>query len=390
MIEHLENRTLLAANLLVNGDFEIPQIGAGSTGQGYSIYAAGATVGSGWLVTTGNVDIQSNAAGAKYATTAAHGNQWLDINGSELGAIAQVVPTVVGTKYTIQLSYTTNPFVDNISATIRQMSLLANTTLLATLAKSPAAGETPSNLGWQAVSYSFTATTKLTTISFVSLTPGDEGIGIDNVSMVAAATKLTLNAPAAQTAPAGVSTPINLGSFTETNATGPYTATVVWGDGSANSTIKLTAAGTIPATAHTFASSGNKTVSITVADSAGHSSSKATFSVAVSASTTSISGTVFNDANGNGKKDPGEEGLGLWKVYLDLKKDGNDDAGDPTVTTNILGAWSFTGLAAGTYIIRVVPVTGSVATTPAGGVKTITLTAGQSSVGNLFGEKTTA
>jgi uncharacterized protein (DUF2141 family) len=104
----------------------------------------------------------------------------------------------------------------------------------------------------------------------------------------------------------------------------------------------------------------------------------------------SISGTVFNDANANGKKDPGEEGLGLWTLYIDLKKDGKDDAGDPTVTTNILGAWSFTGLAPGTYIVRVVPVTGSVATTPTGGVKTITLTAGQSSVGNLFGEKTTA
>jgi hypothetical protein len=54
-----------------------------------------------------------------------------------------------------------------------------------------------------------------------------------------------------------------------------------------------------------------------------------------------------------------------------------------------LGAWSFTGLAAGTYVIRVVPVSGLVATTPTGGVKTFTLTAGQSSVGNLFGEKTT-
>jgi uncharacterized protein (DUF2141 family) len=114
------------------------------------------------------------------------------------------------------------------------------------------------------------------------------------------------------------------------------------------------------------------------------------FAFADAPATASVSGTIFNDANGNGKKDVGEEGLGLWTVYIDLKKDGKDDAGDPSVTTNILGAWSFSGLVAGTYTVRVVPVTGSVATTPTGGVKTITLTAGQSSVGNLFGEKTTS
>ncbi len=201
---------------------------------------------------------------------------------------------------------------------------------------------------------------------------------------------IVATAPAAQKATAGVSKSFTLGSFAETNATGPYTATVNWGDGTASSIIKLNAAGTIPATPHTFAGSGNKTVSVTVTDSASHSSNKVTFAVSVSAATGSISGTVFNDANGNGEKDLGEAGLGLWTVYIDSNKDGKNDAGDSSVTTNILGAWSFSGLTAGTYVIRVVPVNGLVGTTPTGGVETITLTVGQSSVGNLFGEKTTA
>ena len=201
---------------------------------------------------------------------------------------------------------------------------------------------------------------------------------------------VTVTAPAAQTATATVSKSFTLGSFTESNATGPYTATIVWGDGTANTTIKLTAAGTIPSTAHTFATSGSKTVSITVTDSAGHTSNKATFAVTVKAvvASASITGEVFNDGNGDGKLDGGEFGMGSWIVYIDLKNAGSFVTGDPTSTTNVFGDWSFTGLAAGTYVIRVEPVTGTVATTPA--VLTIKLTAGEASTGNRFGEKAIA
>ena len=41
----------------------------------------------------------------------------------------------------------------------------------------------------------------------------------------------------------------------------------------------------------------------------------------------------------------------------------------------------------GTYTVRVVPVTGISATKPTGNLLTITLAAGQNSIGNLFGEK---
>ena len=84
--------------------------------------------------------------------------------------------------------------------------------------------------------------------------------------------------------------------------------------------------------------------------------------------TASISGEVFNDANANGKLDATELGLGLWQVYIDANKDGKFDTGDISATTDINGKWSFTGLTAGTYAVRVTQVSGTATTTTGGAV----------------------
>jgi hypothetical protein len=103
--------------------------------------------------------------------------------------------------------------------------------------------------------------------------------------------------------------------------------------------------------------------------------------------TASISGRVFNDANGNGLRDGGEMGLGLWQVFIDYNNDGKIDGKDVAVATDINGNWSFKGLIAGTYAVRVVAVAGNAATKPTGGVMGIKLAAGQASGGNVFGER---
>ena len=103
--------------------------------------------------------------------------------------------------------------------------------------------------------------------------------------------------------------------------------------------------------------------------------------------TASISGKVFNDVNGNGLRDPGELGLGLWKVLIDFNKNGIIDGKDVSVTTDINGNWSFGKLIAGTYAIRVTQVSGTVATKPTGGVMSVKVSAGQAVTGKLFGEK---
>ncbi len=106
--------------------------------------------------------------------------------------------------------------------------------------------------------------------------------------------------------------------------------------------------------------------------------------------TARISGTVFNDSNTDGKIDNGELGLGLWQVFIDANKDGKLETTEKVVTTDLDGKWSFTGLTAGTYTLRVVPVTGTVATKPTGGVLTLVVNGAQALTANLFGEKSIA
>ena len=49
------------------------------------------------------------------------------------------------------------------------------------------------------------------------------------------------------------------------------------------------------------------------------------------------------------------------------------------------GNWSFTGLSAGTYRVRVVTQSGWTRTTPSSGYHSVTLSNGQTSTGRLFG-----
>ena len=66
-----------------------------------------------------------------------------------------------------------------------------------------------------------------------------------------------------------------------------------------------------------------------------------------------ITGSVFNDRDGDGNWVPTDPGwyLGV-EVYLDLNHDGKLDAGDPVQRPSITGAFQFSGLAPGTYDVR--------------------------------------
>jgi hypothetical protein len=75
----------------------------------------------------------------------------------------------------------------------------------------------------------------------------------------------------------------NMGSFADSNTTNAaWTATVVWGDGTANATFKPTARGSLGVRAHTFGEEGTYTVTIMVTDTGDHQSGSATFTVTVS------------------------------------------------------------------------------------------------------------
>ena len=100
-----------------------------------------------------------------------------------------------------------------------------------------------------------------------------------------------------------------------------------------------------------------------------------------------ISGTVFNDLDGDTVRDSGELGLASWRVFIDSDSDGIWDSTERSVLTDGSGNWSFKDLIAGTYRVRVVQQTGWTRTTPSVGYHGVTLTSGQTSTGKLFGEK---
>ncbi|HEV8117723.1 MAG TPA: SdrD B-like domain-containing protein [Thermoanaerobaculia bacterium] len=97
----------------------------------------------------------------------------------------------------------------------------------------------------------------------------------------------------------------------------------------------------------------------------------------------SISGTKFNDVNGNGVRDPGEPGI--TGVTIQLR---NAQGQVTTQTTTAAGDFSFAQLAAGTYTLsEVVPPGFKQTAPPAPGTVSVTLASGQNFTGVLFGNQ---
>ena len=90
-----------------------------------------------------------------------------------------------------------------------------------------------------------------------------------------------------------------------------------------------------------------------------------------------ISGTVFNDLNGNGTQDEGESGIGGVAITRD---------GVITTTTSGGGAYSFSGVAAGSHTVVETDPAGFVSTTP--NSHTVSVAAG-GSVTASFGDQQT-
>ena len=104
-----------------------------------------------------------------------------------------------------------------------------------------------------------------------------------------------------------------------------------------------------------------------------------------------ISGMKYNDKNLNGKRETGEPGLAGWTIYLDANNNGTMDSGEASTTTNMFGAYRFTGLADGTYYVREVPQAGWTQSAPVSGVYDVTLAPGNRfALGKNFGNYSTA
>lgn len=97
-----------------------------------------------------------------------------------------------------------------------------------------------------------------------------------------------------------------------------------------------------------------------------------------------ISGSLYADNNGNGRRDAGDS-LRTGGLYLDLNNDGVRTLNEPATTADSDGTYAFTRLAAGTYTVRANLFTSETMTTPAGGAHTVTVGANDLSPGNDFG-----
>ena len=101
----------------------------------------------------------------------------------------------------------------------------------------------------------------------------------------------------------------------------------------------------------------------------------------------SISGSLWDDADGNGVRSSGESGLAEWQVYLDLNTNGIRDAVEPQFTTNSDGSYIFTNVSYGTKTVREIVPANWFATNPSTGATTFRVLSGENNTGVNFGNR---
>lgn len=89
----------------------------------------------------------------------------------------------------------------------------------------------------------------------------------------------------------------------------------------------------------------------------------------------SIAGKVFFDANWNRQIDPLEKGIAGITVYLDKNNNGVFDSSDVSVKTDSTGAYKFSDLDPGQYVVREMVPNGIFVTTPTEGFATVVVSA---------------
>ena len=148
-----------ATNLVQNGSFEYnPQYGC----------RIATTIIHRWTITSGNVDIGSVSC---WGIAAPAGQYWLDlvgsaVGGSDVGTIAQSVPTVIGRSYRLSFYFGGNP--QCLDTAVKSMNVLLNGVVVGTYSMN-VANVAPDNAQWQRGTIIFAAQTSPTVLSFQAL-----------------------------------------------------------------------------------------------------------------------------------------------------------------------------------------------------------------------------
>lgn len=181
------------ANLLTNGSFEL----GNPTWNPYGFQSLSApdnfTI-TGWTVSAGSVD---------YIWTywqAAQGERSLDLAGTFTnGTIYQTFPTAPGVPYLVTFALAGNPDVQPRTTAVQVWVSDGSTTFDSAVFPYNVNGQTPTNMGWIYVSWTFTAQSSLTTLGFTSLDTYNHpewgysfGPALDDVSVTAIPEPATL------------------------------------------------------------------------------------------------------------------------------------------------------------------------------------------------------
>ncbi len=165
-----------ATNLVANGGFEDPNIGATF----FQDFSSGLP---GWTVTTNDVDVVNDCCTPSGAGNALayQGSQYLDLVGyGSTGAIEQTISTVVGKTYHFSFAYSNNPWAGNATASA-DYAFGGTTGSVTHFLLNDAA-----NLDWLTVSGSFVATSASTVVSF------NETVGANNAGVLLDAVSVTV------------------------------------------------------------------------------------------------------------------------------------------------------------------------------------------------------
>jgi cyclophilin family peptidyl-prolyl cis-trans isomerase len=106
----------------------------------------------------------------------------------------------------------------------------------------------------------------------------------------------------------------------------------------------------------------------------------------ITAFTGSVHGALYADQNNNGQRDAGEGGLSNLTVFVDNNNNGALDAGEQSTTTDSAGNYTLSNVQFGTFTLRALVPSGSLATAPTTAVRSITFSSsGQTVSGQDFG-----
>lgn len=131
---------------------------------------------TGWVVQANGIDwVEKNF------WQASNGNYSVDLSALSAGGIQQTFDTVVGTQYTVSFDLAGNP---EGGPVVKSVDVLATGGVTSNYTFDTT-GKSRPNMGWLTKSYSFTASSTSTTLSFTSLNGTPFGPALDNVSVTA-------------------------------------------------------------------------------------------------------------------------------------------------------------------------------------------------------------